>query len=963
MKFKIMKSSMNIRRVVCLFLTVVLSLACMHPCFGTIAVYAVDVATQYNFGNTVTNGNATNGNVTVGNIYDIYITENTTLTAVEGENIKVSGEGVVANITLPGVTINKSNEVSVSAIRVENGATVKLTVLGTNTLRGAEGCAGISVDETSTLIIEDASTGTLNAYGGLMAAGIGGDAECNSGTITIENGTINAYGGNNAGEFADDRGGAGIGGGNSGSGGNININGGNIYAEGGTTAAGIGGGNKGATGTIIINNGTIRANSGYQGAAIGGVSGSVEINGGDITADGWAYGAAIGCAYTNYGGGTDITINGGNIKAESSSFCAAIGGSMGDTAGNILITGGTIIADGEDAGIGRATSVTITGGTITATADAGGTGIQGTVTISGGVINATGGSDGAGIGGTSGTVKISGGTITARGGYNAAGIGGESGVGGCNIIITGGSIKAIPGSENAEAVGSGANGSASSVTNGTEYGNQKLNIVIIENVINIEHNKPVEIEIKAGNNDKEYLYIYSGYGHEGDNSLYFYLPETYSILTHIYDYECDSICNICGADRGVTHNEIKHSLIPATCTEPGYTAGVYCSLCNTWFSGHELIPAIGHNDNDNDNICDFCNKSMNDIIVSEAKLIEIIANKITYLKFTPSVSGKYTFTSNSGDDTYGYLYDAAKNQLASNDDGGSGYNFSVTYDLVAGQTYYWGARFYSSSKSGSFDVILTLEEVCRHEDIEMNSGTTPSCTSGGYTEGLYCNDCDAWIEGHEYISSLGHSYSSIFTIDKEATCITDGSKSKHCTRDGCTARTSITTIPATGHYWSHGECINCHITCETAGHEWENGFCTHGCDNYNLIASCNKTNIDFTAKNIITELMFCNSLDDIIEVIDGYTTRIFASHYGYIGTGSTVEVLNSNEEVIDTYTVVVNCDTNGDSVCDALDAWQVGLVSNGHKTLDGAYALAADSNSDDIVDINDYQSIVNRVVA
>lgn len=33
---------------------------------------------------------------------------------------------------------------------------------------------------------------------------------------------------------------------------------------------------------------------------------------------------------------------------------------------------------------------------------------------------------------------------------------------------------------------------------------------------------------------------------------------------------------------------------PVTCTIDGYTAGVFCSDCNTWLEGHELIPATGH---------------------------------------------------------------------------------------------------------------------------------------------------------------------------------------------------------------------------------------------------------------------------------------------------------------------------------------------------------------------------------
>ena len=460
--------------------------------------------------------------------YNKMITNSTTYTAEAGKNIKVAGDGVVANITLQGVTIDKSSEVSVSAIRVENGATVKLTVKGENTLRSASGCAGISVDETSTLIIEEASTGTLNVYGGLMAAGIGGDAQKSNGTVTINGGTINAYGGDNAGEFADDRGGAGIGGGNIGSGGKITINNGTVYGKGGSHSAGIGGGNGGAAGTIVINNGTVKTYSGYQGASIGGRDGSVEINGGDVNASGWAYGAAIGC--DAYGSNVAITITGGKVYAKSSSFCSAIGGSYSGTASDIVISGGEITAEGESCGIGSATSITISGGEINATAKAGGTGIESSdITITDGVIKAVGGSDGAGIGGSSGTINISGGTITAIGGYNGAGIGGRSGSSGGTITITGGSIKATPGSEAAQAVGSGANATETIVTNGAENGNLSVKLVKVESVINSNHTNCVEVTatVRGGANSYEYKYV--GKGHPDDSSIYLYLPDNYEI--------------------------------------------------------------------------------------------------------------------------------------------------------------------------------------------------------------------------------------------------------------------------------------------------------------------------------------------------------------------------------------------------------------------------------------------------
>lgn len=465
--------------------------------------------------------------------YNISITESCSIVAEADKSISISGNSVIVNLSLPGITIDCSGRTSVSAIHIENGATVYLTIDGVNTLKGSEGCAAISVSQDSSLIIVDSSTGTLKAYAGIMAAAIGGDAECSSGTITINGGTIIAEGGDNGGAFADKRGGAGIGGGNNGSGGTITINGGIVNSTGGESSAGIGGGNTGATGTIIINNGHITVDGGYHGPGIGGRGGSVEINGGTIVADNWAYGAAIGCA--SDGSGINITINGGTITATADAFCAAIGGSIRGTAGKITITGGTINAHGEEAGIGVCDSINISGGIITATADASGSAIRsGDITISGGIIDATGGTEGAGIGGSEGTIRISGGTIYATGGYNASGVGG-AGIGGASgqnsgtIIITGGSIKAVPGSVNAESVGAGANGETSSITNGPDRGNQALKLVKVKKPTS-DNDEIITVAILSGSQEYLYRYTYSGNGHSGDDSLYFYLPDDYSGL-------------------------------------------------------------------------------------------------------------------------------------------------------------------------------------------------------------------------------------------------------------------------------------------------------------------------------------------------------------------------------------------------------------------------------------------------
>jgi hypothetical protein len=63
------------------------------------------------------------------------------------------------------------------------------------------------------------------------------------------------------------------------------------------------------------------------------------------------------------------------------------------------------------------------------------------------------------------------------------------------------------------------------------------------------------------------------------------------------------------------------------------------------------------------------------------------------------------------------------------------------------------------------------------------------------------------------------------------------------------------------------------------------------------------------------------------------------------------------------FVCVIKNDVNGDGVCDVLDCAQVARASNGFEVFNGAYAVAADTNSDDEVDINDYQSVINKALA
>jgi hypothetical protein len=235
----------------------------------------------------------------------------------------VVSAGVSANITL--------NEVSLPPFDM-SGATVQLTLSGTNTLQG-----GVWIPEGSSLTINAADdTQSLTATGGIDGGG----------TIIINGGTITS---NTSGNYS-----AGIGGGI------VRINGGTITATGGPRAAGISGG------IITINGGTVTATGGvdtsgpfgnpsfptvYGGAGIGGGSGSaggtITITGGTVTATGGnasAYGGA-GIGGGGYSAGGTVTITGGMVTA------TYIGGGMGSSyygvadgpPGTIALSGNAVV--------------------------------------------------------------------------------------------------------------------------------------------------------------------------------------------------------------------------------------------------------------------------------------------------------------------------------------------------------------------------------------------------------------------------------------------------------------------------------------------------------------------------------------------------------------------------------------------------------------------------------------------
>ena len=328
----------------------------------------------------------------------------------------------VLNLTLKDVKIDVSNtgrenHAGKAALSVQGEGNVEIELDGKNELKSGYYRAGLEKNNSTsagTLTLKDnkeAGSGSLNAEGGALSAGIGACYEEGTKNIIITGGTVTATGGD---------GGAGIGGGDGGGAENITITGSTVTATGGSAmgfgGAGIGGGSDGR-------------NSDSNGK-------NITITGSTVTAKGGNGSAGIGGGVT--GIGEAITITGSTVTATGDRGGAGIGGGAGES----------------NRGNGNGNNITITGSTVTA--------------ISNGC-GQRGNGGGAGIGGgcnrNGSHITINGGTVTAEGGDHGAGIGGGAKGSGSNVTVSGAAqVTAIAGKGDrwdgaGATIGSGSGGS------------------------------------------------------------------------------------------------------------------------------------------------------------------------------------------------------------------------------------------------------------------------------------------------------------------------------------------------------------------------------------------------------------------------------------------------------------------------------------------------------------------------
>ncbi len=159
-----------------------------------------------------------------------------------------------------------------------------------------------------------------------------------------------------------------------------------------------------------------------------------------------------------------------------------------------------------------------------------------------------------------------------------------------------------------------------------------------------------------------------------------------------------------------------------------------------------------------------------EISLGEETLIELdIQDEYSeLLRFIPEESGAYTLRSVSEDiDPCAFLIDADGDFLIEADDEDD-LNFVLSYQFEAGETYYFRVLSYDDapvSYTVKLEKAVHLAEDGSTHELQYVIGTDSTCTEVGYTDGLFCEECDIFISGHEETEPWSH-----FDLDRDGLC-------------------------------------------------------------------------------------------------------------------------------------------------------------------------------------------------
>ena len=372
-------------------------------------------------------------------------------------------------------------------------------------------------------------------------------------------------------------------------------------------------------------------------------------------------------------------------------------------------------------------------------------------------------------------------------------------------------------------------------------------------------------------------------------------------------------CSVCGdsyvADYvdALGHTVVVDPAVAPDCTHTGLTEGSHCSVCNEVLKAQETVPATGH--------------SYDKVVTAPT------CTEKGYTTYTCSVCGDSYVADYV--DALGHKYDKVVTAPTCTEKGYTTYTCSVCGDSYVAD--------YVDALGHKYDKVVTA----------------PTCTEKGYTT-YTCSVCgDTYVA--DYVDALGHSYSEaefVWTEDSSAEYGWTVTAAKTCANcsdkliaEVTITRTSYKELVASAVFTDGSTASDTKIICDDI-----------------TLAVINGSGAVITNDKLIYGL--AAGLDSIEGYVaasaDGCEVKVTKSGEK-IGTGTLVEIYKDGY-LVDTYTVVIFGDVDGDGWYDAQDAFIVSLIVNGLLTREQtgeAKYLAADCNHDGEINASDVEILQN----
>ena len=181
-------------------------------------------------------------------------------------------------------------------------------------------------------------------------------------------------------------------------------------------------------------------------------------------------------------------------------------------------------------------------------------------------------------------------------------------------------------------------------------------------------------------------------------------------------------CTVCSATKtgaidATGHTPVEVAEQPATCEEPGHTAGTKCSVCDAILSGMEEIPATGHTEVIDPAVEPTCTEPGK----TEGKHCSV-CNEVLVKQEVVSAKG------------HTEVIDPAVEPTCTEPGKTEGKHCSVCNAVIVAQT--------AIPAKGHTEVI--------------DAAKAPTCTEPGLTEGKHCSVCNEVIVKQEVIPATGH---------------------------------------------------------------------------------------------------------------------------------------------------------------------------------------------------------------